>query len=160
MRSQAPLRLISVYQKPANSADNDLCLSHLKPTSPGKPSLAAGELTHRQYPTWICRECGLRYGRGVPDGHCATFHDGDACGICGNVTATTEPRDFGHLKRDWRKLSGQASRHAQRYVKRADYDELHEQASKQTVVLVRLAAILRTSRISTRCGCGSGCSVR
>lgn len=52
----------------------------------------------KTYPAWICSDCGDKYGRrkcGI-----ATWHDGDACGICGKITATTEPRDFGHLK-DW-----------------------------------------------------------
>ena len=46
------------------------------------------------YPAWICGDCGERYGRRIPT--CATWHEGDACGWCGETTATTEPRDFGY----------------------------------------------------------------
>ena len=49
------------------------------------------------YPDWVCQECGETYGRGMPEGHIATWHDGE-CGICGNYTTVTEPRDYRHLK--------------------------------------------------------------
>lgn len=51
------------------------------------------------YPQWICSPCGERYGKracGI-----ATFHAGK-CDICGCETFVTEPRDFGHLKEDWK----------------------------------------------------------
>lgn len=50
-------------------------------------------MTQSSYPAWICWDCGNKHGR-MPEGHCATFHKGDACGWCGKETATTEPRDF------------------------------------------------------------------
>lgn len=52
------------------------------------------------YPSWICRECGEKYGRrpcGIASWHVAE------CGVCSNSTWVTEPRDFGHLKPEWRK---------------------------------------------------------
>jgi hypothetical protein len=51
----------------------------------------------RPYPAWICLPCGEAHGRGMPDHHVATWHMG-ACGICGDSTFVTEPRDFRHLK--------------------------------------------------------------
>lgn len=55
------------------------------------------------YPDWICKPCGERYGKrpeGNPYG--ATWHY-DKCGVCGNFTETTEPRDYGYLKEGWDK---------------------------------------------------------
>ena len=52
------------------------------------------------YPAWVCAECGERYGR-RPCG-IATWHE-DVCGVCGQVRAVTEPRDFGHLTDEWRR---------------------------------------------------------
>lgn len=51
------------------------------------------------YPTWVCFECGEKYGRHAP-GIC-TVHE-DVCGICGKTVPVTEPRDFGHLRDEWR----------------------------------------------------------
>lgn len=51
------------------------------------------------YPAWICMECGRRYGRRRPI--CYTVHVGD-CGVCGRTTEVTEPRDFGHLRDEWK----------------------------------------------------------
>jgi hypothetical protein len=50
------------------------------------------------YPAWICRPCGLAYGRGMPKDHVSAWHQG-VCGICAKATRVTEPRDFGHLKK-------------------------------------------------------------
>lgn len=47
-----------------------------------------------EYPTWICSECGSKYGRVID--HCATIHEGDKCGWCDEKTVTTEPRDYGY----------------------------------------------------------------
>lgn len=57
----------------------------------------------KTYPDWICKTCGYLYGK-RPDGnpYGATWH-ADTCGICGNFTETTEPRDFGHLCEGWDK---------------------------------------------------------
>lgn len=44
---------------------------------------------------WICRACGLRYGRRAPG--LATFHDA-SCDICGKYGPVTEVRDYGYLK--------------------------------------------------------------
>lgn len=52
------------------------------------------------YPVWICRDCGEKYGRravGV-----ATWHN-DTCDICGKDAHCTQPRDFWHLKDGWQK---------------------------------------------------------
>jgi rRNA maturation protein Nop10 len=54
--------------------------------------------TEREYPVWVCRPCGQRWGRhgcGV-----ATWHT-DVCGLCGAKTSVTEPRDYGHLRDGW-----------------------------------------------------------
>ena len=50
------------------------------------------------YPMWICAICGHKYGR--REFNIATWHE-DVCGICGRVTAVTEPRDAGGLRDDW-----------------------------------------------------------
>ena len=52
----------------------------------------------KEYPNWICTACGTRYGRkqcGI-----ACWHV-DTCGICGEETEVTQPRDYGHLKDGW-----------------------------------------------------------
>lgn len=52
------------------------------------------------YPQWICAPCGEKHGRkacGI-----TSWHEGDACDICGDKTITTEPRDYGHLKDTWK----------------------------------------------------------
>lgn len=53
----------------------------------------------KDYPQWVCFECGHKYGN--RKGGLCTVHYG-ICGICGNEKTVTEPRDFGHLKPDWR----------------------------------------------------------
>jgi hypothetical protein len=55
-------------------------------------------LVNSPYPAWICRPCGETHGRRTPEGHISTWHE-DICGICGNVTEVSEPRDFGHIKK-------------------------------------------------------------
>jgi len=52
----------------------------------------------KDYPTWICEICGLKYGRRVAK--IATWHGG-ICGVCGDAAGVTEPRDFGHLRDGW-----------------------------------------------------------
>lgn len=54
-----------------------------------------------EYPQWICRDCGEKYGN-RPCG-IATWHRGDKCGVCRCEKSTTEPRDFGHLKDGWQR---------------------------------------------------------
>lgn len=63
--------------------------------------------TKKQYPTWICDDCGVRWGHWyqpqtvAPKSHCATYHYGD-CDVCGaKHTPVTEPRDYGHLIAGW-----------------------------------------------------------
>ena len=56
----------------------------------------------KQYPDWICYECGRLHGK-RPEGnpHGATYHIGE-CDVCGTGGVdVTEPRDFGHLKEGW-----------------------------------------------------------
>jgi hypothetical protein len=43
--------------------------------------------------TWICHDCAVKFAK-VREGHCATFHEGDVCGVCQNRKWTTEPRDY------------------------------------------------------------------
>jgi hypothetical protein len=50
------------------------------------------------YPSWICRPCGKKHGRGMSAWHVSTWHM-DTCGVCGKTASVTEPRDFGHLKK-------------------------------------------------------------
>ena len=56
-------------------------------------------------PTWICNECGVKYGRWFqedgtyvgPPNHYATMHY-DTCDVCGkHDVICTEPRDYGYL---------------------------------------------------------------
>jgi hypothetical protein len=49
------------------------------------------------YPAWICHPCGQAFGRGMPAGHIATWHEG-ICDICRRSASVTEPRDYGHLR--------------------------------------------------------------
>lgn len=51
----------------------------------------------KAYPSWICYDCGNRYGV-WKDGHrrSSTWHTGK-CDICGKTCSVTEPRDFGHV---------------------------------------------------------------
>ncbi len=55
----------------------------------------------KEYPAWVCQECGLKYGRQTSKDHVCTWHP-DICGVCGQEKIVTEPRDFGHLKDNWR----------------------------------------------------------
>ena len=50
------------------------------------------------YPDWICAPCGHTHGRFPHQYRVSTYHT-DTCGVCGEVTSVTEPRDFGHLKK-------------------------------------------------------------
>lgn len=55
-------------------------------------------MNEREYPSWICKNCGDLHGRravGV-----ATWHAG-RCDVCGKTAFVTEPRDFGGLKPTW-----------------------------------------------------------
>ena len=54
------------------------------------------------YPSWICFDCGHKYGAGKNMTTESTWHNG-VCGICRKEAAVTEPRDFGHLKNGWEK---------------------------------------------------------
>lgn len=53
-------------------------------------------MSNRDYPGWICMQCGLKYGRKGSVNEHATWHFGE-CGVCGEPRTVTEPRDFGHL---------------------------------------------------------------
>lgn len=52
-------------------------------------------------PSFICFDCGSKYGRR----NCgeATWHN-DTCDICDTYGPVTEPRDFGYLKFNWKEL--------------------------------------------------------
>jgi hypothetical protein len=52
----------------------------------------------KSYPDWICRPCGFAYGRFPSQDRVSTYHQ-DTCDICGELTACSEPRDFGHLRK-------------------------------------------------------------
>jgi hypothetical protein len=51
----------------------------------------------RDYPTWICNDCGVRHCKGAPEKIYATFHIGtcQCCMVSG--IPVTEPRDYGHF---------------------------------------------------------------
>lgn len=51
------------------------------------------------YPAWICKRCGDKYGN--RQAGIATWHAG-TCDLCGGTALVTEPRDFGGLRQDWR----------------------------------------------------------
>lgn len=55
----------------------------------------------KQYPQWVCLDCGNKYGN--RKGGLCTVHHG-TCGVCGKDKIVTEPRDFGHLKPEWNKI--------------------------------------------------------
>lgn len=62
--------------------------------------------TIKNYPVWICFDCGDKYCYGMPAGHVWTSHEG-RCDVCGRIRNVTEPRDFGHIderkiKVDWK----------------------------------------------------------
>ena len=62
----------------------------------------------KPYPDWICHPCGMTWGiwylKGEyvgPSDSCSTMHL-DTCGICNKENVSvTEPRDYGHLKKNW-----------------------------------------------------------
>jgi len=56
----------------------------------------------KDYPVWICSECGHKYGH--HSGRVCSWHP-DTCDICGEERSCTEPRDFGHLKPGWEKAN-------------------------------------------------------
>ena len=56
----------------------------------------------RRYPDWICAGCGKRLGRGELNKYASWCLD--QCGVCKEQKLVTEPRDFGHLKPNWREI--------------------------------------------------------
>lgn len=56
-------------------------------------------MTDSDYPQYVCSDCGLKYGHKTCGE--ATWHE-DTCDVCGWHTSVTEPRNFGHLKPEWR----------------------------------------------------------
>jgi hypothetical protein len=57
----------------------------------------------KQYPDWICNQCGRLHGKRPEGNSVATYHIG-RCGVCGTGgIEVTEPRDFGHLREGWDK---------------------------------------------------------
>jgi len=63
-----------------------------------EPNYVVGRTEFVPYPDWVCLTCGEKFGRGMPDGHVATWHI-DKCGICNQEVEVTEPRDFCHMKK-------------------------------------------------------------
>ena len=54
------------------------------------------------YPTWVCHTCGMKYGKAPSATRMATYHLG-TCDVCGSGNmAVTEPRDYGHLRPEWK----------------------------------------------------------
>lgn len=52
------------------------------------------------YPSWICSDCGEKYGHRSPG--MATWHV-NICDVCNRAEMVTEPRDYGHLRDGWEK---------------------------------------------------------
>ena len=52
---------------------------------------------HEDYPTWVCKECGIKASKDMGNIPLAlqvsTFHTG-ICGVCGKRKDVTEPRDY------------------------------------------------------------------
>lgn len=50
------------------------------------------------YPSYICLNCGEKHCNGLTKNivYASTFHMG-VCDICGETSALTQPRDYGHL---------------------------------------------------------------
>lgn len=46
-------------------------------------------------PEFVCTDCAVAAGGKMPEGHVATWHEGE-CGVCHQVKAVTQPRDFGN----------------------------------------------------------------
>jgi hypothetical protein len=49
----------------------------------------------KDYPSWCCRECGLKHGS--TQRQLSTWHYGK-CDVCEKDKEVTEVRDFGHFK--------------------------------------------------------------
>lgn len=61
----------------------------------------------RDYPNVICFPCGKALGNWTPvqyEGRVCTAYPG-TCGVCGEETTVTEPRDFGHLRKGWERIA-------------------------------------------------------
>jgi len=54
------------------------------------------EMTHDDYPAWICCECAEHRGY---SNRCtlSTYHE-DICGWCEQLKVVTQPRDYGYPK--------------------------------------------------------------
>lgn len=50
----------------------------------------------KPYPAWVCNDCGGK-ASGGRQFLISTYHT-DTCGVCGEITACTEPRDFYYPK--------------------------------------------------------------
>ena len=57
----------------------------------------------RDYPAWVLFRLRPQVWQGRSDGHACTVHRG-VCGICKEQRDVTEPRDFGHLVKNWKRL--------------------------------------------------------
>lgn len=55
--------------------------------------VTAASLAYELYGSWICSDCGLKYGSRIPS--CSTFHY-DFCDYCNEYASVTESRDFGY----------------------------------------------------------------
>ena len=49
------------------------------------------------YRVWVCGSCGEKARKAQKTSRlaCSTWHE-DVCGVCGEITDVTEPRDFGY----------------------------------------------------------------
>jgi len=54
-------------------------------------------LRSKDYPAWVCIECGLKasqaMGKVPPAFSVSTSHEG-VCGVCGKTKAVIDPRDY------------------------------------------------------------------
>ena len=63
-----------------------------------EPNYVIGKTEFVPYPDWICKTCGEKFGRGMPEGHVACWHI-EKCDICNEEVEVTKPRDFRHRKK-------------------------------------------------------------
>jgi len=63
-----------------------------------------------QQPEWVCDDCGREWGRWYdnnsyfgPAKHCATYHV-NRCEVCNQEKPVTEARDYGFLRKGWKKI--------------------------------------------------------
>jgi hypothetical protein len=52
----------------------------------------------KSYPVWVCRLCASKGSSNRGKWSLVATYHADQCGVCGEMKAVTEPRDFGYPK--------------------------------------------------------------